>query len=352
MKSQQHGIGRFGTEAEFNNLFVGRLVRPETKPGLRSAFRVVAGPSGVPWSQTVMSLYPNLTTVRVNGAEWHTGDPLPSSLVVVPGSEPGNLIVTLPRLVEAPGNPIPVLPLETTREEWLAAGLNPDTQPLFWQFPNGLDTEVRVHGSVTEWQYEIWNGRRSARIRQHAGFVDYTYGFAVEPGPDFFVLRGDFGLIVLDEALLPAGRYVFRNEAWLIPRSLAYRCDAATNLAECFQNRHLVNNPQLPHASIEIIGEVPNDLLLPSVSSVIPNSANDTLYIIGQRLDRTTGVMFSPGVPGEFVIESDTQLRVGVPPVAEPGLLVVETTFGWVLTQSPSNPTSRLPSPALRPRTI
>jgi hypothetical protein len=100
------------------------------------------------------------------------------------------------------------------------------------------------------------------------------------------------------------------------------------------------------------VRRLPRGTANPGVSSVIPNSANDTLYIIGQRLDRTTGVMFSPGVPGEFVIESDTQLRVGVPPVAEPGLLVVETTFGWVLTESPSNPTSRRPSPTLRPRII
>jgi hypothetical protein len=100
------------------------------------------------------------------------------------------------------------------------------------------------------------------------------------------------------------------------------------------------------------VRRLPRSTANPGVSSVIPNSANDTLDIIEQRLDRTTAVMFSPSVPGEFVIESDTQLRVGVPPFAEPGLLVVETTFGWVLTQSPSNPTSRLPSPALRPRII
>jgi hypothetical protein len=61
--------------------------------------------------------------------------------------------------------------------------------------------------------------------------------------------------------------------------------------------------------------------------------------------------MFSPGVPGEFVIESDAQLRVGVPPTAEPGLLVVETTFGWILTESPSTLASRLPS-AVRPGII
>lgn len=173
----------------------------------------------------------------------------------------------------------------------------------------------------------------------------------MEPGPDFLLLRGDFGLIVYDEALLPAGRYVFRTEAWLIPRSLAYPCGRSDNIAECYQNRHLVNSPHLPHVSIEIVGEVPNDLVLPSVISVTPNPGGDTLYIVGQRLDRARRVMFSPGVPGEFVIESDTQLRVGVPPTAEPGLLVVETTFGWILTESPSTLASRLPS-AVRPGII
>lgn len=327
-------IGQFGTAEEFNHLFAGTLVDPVIRPGLRSAMRVVAGPSGVPWSQTVMSLYPNITTVRVSGADWHTQAARNASVVVVPGSEPANVIFTFPRLIEAPVEPVPEFPGNISRKQWIEAGLDPEDQPPLWVYPDQLLTDARSNAYASEFEFYEHNGQRAARPKRYIGRggPTYTSGIHIDPGADFYVIDTGFGLIIHADQLLPAGRYVFQQDAVLIPRSLEHDCAGQPSMAMCYRNQHLSDHPDLPRFRLETTAVVPDDLRIASISQVATIPGTGTVAISGDRLDRTRRVMFAPGIPGDFHIESDTLLRVSIPDEAEPGLLVVETTLGWVLT--------------------
>lgn len=335
---KQLSVGRFGTPAEFNNLYAGALVSPETRPGLRSAFRVISGPSPVPWSQTVMSRYPNLTTTRVNGAAWHTSDPHNGSVVIVPGNEPANVILTVPTLVEAPVKLEPLFPTSITPQQWEAAGLDPVHQPPMWKCPDGMHLDVRSSFSAMEYEYIQYNGHPAARLKQQLpnGNAPYTMGVPFEPEIDFMVLTCDFGLVIFSDSLLPAGRYVFRRDVRIIPRNLAYGPSPGIPLAELYNNRNLCSHPELPCESIDVIGTMPENLILADVAQVNPPEASpgDVIKMSGARLDKTSRVMFSPGVPADFRIESESLLSVTVPQLAESGLVVVETKLGWVLIKN------------------
>ena len=286
-----------------------------------------------------MSRYPLLTNLRIGGYDWHTDEPVKGQVVVVPGDEPANVILTFPTLVEAPVALEPILYSGITPEEWLAAGLDPVRQAPLWMCPSGLQLDVRSNCYASEYEYSQYNGHPAARFKNDLpyGGITYTTGQPFEPGIDFLVMKCEFALVTLQEMLLPAGRYVFRRDVRIIPRSLTYDDSPGTPIPELCNNRNLVNHPEFPSQTIEVVCIVPDNLTLADVTRVDPPEARpgDEIRLSGSRLDHTTRVMFSPGIPAQFRIESESLLTVRVPEQSVTGLLVVETGLGWVLVADP-----------------
>jgi len=336
--------GYFGTALEFNNLWDGTLVSPQTLPGLRPK-AVVQWPQPIPWDSTIMSRFPIPTTFRVGNYEWYTNEPKKGQLVVVPGEEPENVIFSFPSLVEAPIQLTPSFPLDFTLADWRNAGLDPSCQAPIWTCPDGLDLAVYTYYDSHEYQYWTYHGQRAARYKQMLpmGGNQYTIGQPYNPDIDFFLINCGFALVSLDskEKQLPSGNYSFKHEVIIIPRS--YASDYSGYGPENYCNKNALSHPELLRSTVEVGFFVPGDLVLPEVMQVAPSEVRpgDQIHLHGSRLDHTTRVMFYPGIPAKYRIETESLITVWVPNIPDVndsiaqsktlGLFVVETSLGWIV---------------------
>ncbi len=330
-------LGHFGTPDVFNRLLAGQLVSPVATLGLRPAFRVVAGPSGVPWAQTVISVYPHLTTNNPSPGEvdWYTSPGNPASIVVVPGEEPANVVFTFPKRVEAPGSPQPAFTLGHSPEQWQSVGLDPRCGPPLWRFSNGLEVDVRTLNSSMIYEYYDYQGQRAARYKEtgESFTTPYASGIPINQQRDFTVIHPGFGLYILNDQEFPPGDYVFEFDAVLVPREFAPSPPTGTPDVEYFINHYAAEHPELPRTRIRASATVPNNVQMPMVSSAGAASPGDRTLVVGKRLDLVHRVMIDPGVPAQFNVLSSECLEVIVPDQARSGCLVVETRLGWALSE-------------------
>lgn len=332
----QADLGRFGTSAEFDNLYAGQLVRPVVQPGLRPTFVISTGPI-VPWSNFFVWPEPSLAWVNSSGFDWHR-QPSPGSIVYVPGNKPVNIISSLPRLEAAPVDLAPVLPSGATSQSWEDAGMDPSTQAVLWRWEGKYQVDVRVEVRALLYEYYQYNGMKAARYKQDltSSVYPYTQGPALEPPFDFVVLRVSFGLILMQRALIPPGQYRFALDLDVIPPEAAYEFKNGMPIEYAYRNQNLEMLSDRLSTTLEVIADVPEGLVLPAVHSVQPTvgGRGTRMSIQGARLDRTMRVAFNPGISGEYRVVSESSVEAIIPSGAETGPMVVETNLGWVPVDS------------------
>ncbi|MFO1044003.1 MAG: hypothetical protein U0941_19640 [Planctomycetaceae bacterium] len=325
-------LGRFGQASEFNNLGVGSLVAPETHLGLRPTFSIKLGLPGSTGG-FFASPYPSLSTVNTVGYDWLLEYPQSGSVVYVPGTEPVNIIGSVPYLVEAPVVMTPSFSPEITERDWVGAGLDPQTQAPLWQLPSGqrMDLQANNYGS----QLQYINGRTGARYVMsipHDPFP-HTNGIAIGTGIDFVRIEQFFSALGWDDRQLPAGRYRFRVDLFAIPRSFAYEGSQQIPLVDCYKNKNLDGLSGIPSTSFDVVGEIPVNFRVPKVTQMSPSHGLPLTNVdfTGELLSRTNEVAFVPSLPASIQVISDHLVRAQVPSLAQSGQVIVKTARGWVI---------------------